>query len=100
MLVLADTGILLRLIHRTDPQHAAVRSAVLHLRARGHMLMTASQKLAEFWNVSTRPSTARGGFGLSIAETEKRLRIIERLFRVLPDTPAAYPIWRRLVVSH
>ena len=56
--------------------------------------------MAEFWNVCTRPATARGGFGLSIADADRRLRIIERLFRVLPDNPATYQAWRALVVAH
>jgi hypothetical protein len=37
--------------------------------------------------------------GLTIPETERRLRIIERLFLVLPDSPATYGHWRKLVVS-
>jgi predicted nucleic acid-binding protein len=43
---------------------------------------------------------ARCGFGLTVAEADRRLRIIERLFQVLPDTIAAYPLWRQLVVTH
>jgi predicted nucleic acid-binding protein len=34
---------------------------------------------------------------LSIAETARRLRIIERLIQVLPDAPAAYANWRTLI---
>ena len=55
MAVLADTGILVRLLERTDPQHAVVRQAVRTLRARGARLVTAPQNMAEFWNVCTRP---------------------------------------------
>jgi predicted nucleic acid-binding protein len=99
MLVLADTGILLRLQEPTDPQHAAVRQAVRLVRQRGHRCVTAPQNAAEFWNVCTRPAAARGGFGLSVAEAERRLRVVERLFPVLPDSPAVYPAWRRIVVS-
>ena len=40
------------------------------------------------------------GYGLSIAEADRRLRVIERLFQVLPDSPAAYQAWRRLIVTH
>jgi hypothetical protein len=35
MAVLADTAILVRLLERTDPQHAVVRQAVRALRIRG-----------------------------------------------------------------
>ena len=58
------------------------------------------RKRNEFWNVWTRPATARGGFGLSVEETQRRLRLIERLLRVLPESPASYSIWKQLVVRH
>jgi predicted nucleic acid-binding protein len=100
MLVLADSGILLRLLERTDPQHTIIRQAIRLLRGQGNTPVTSPQNIAEFWNVSTRPATARGGLGLSVQETEHRLRIIERLFQVLPDSPAGYPLWRQLVAQH
>jgi predicted nucleic acid-binding protein len=100
MLVIADTGILLRLLQRTDPQHADVRRAVWTLHGRRHRLATAPQNVAEFWNVCTRPASARGGLGLTVPETDRRARVVERLFRVLADGPAAYTAWRRLVVAH
>src|SRR5437870_83639 len=100
MLILIDTGILLRLLDRNDPQHAAVRQAIRLLRSRGDTLVLSSQTVAEFWNVCTRPATARGGLGLTVQETEHRVRVAERLFTVLPDTSAAYPLWRQLVVHH
>jgi predicted nucleic acid-binding protein len=85
MFVLVDSGILLRTLEPSDPQHVAIRGAVRTLRGRGDMLVTTAQNVAEFWNISTRPVNARGGFGLSITETARRLRIIERLFHVLPE---------------
>src|SRR5947208_1541754 len=48
----------------------------------------------------TRPVTARGGYGLSVAATDRRLQTAERLFRLLPDSQATYDEWRRLVVAH
>lgn len=100
MLVVADTGILLRLLDRTDPMHADVRAAIRSLHQRGDACITSPQNAAEFWNVCTRPATARGGMGLDIMETNRRLRIIERLTPVFPDTPAAYAHWRSLTVGH
>jgi predicted nucleic acid-binding protein len=100
MFILVDSGILLRLLERTDLQHLAIRQVVRTLRSRGDTLITAPQNAAEFWNVCTRPATARGGFGLTVAEAERRLRIVERLFPVLSEHPAAYSLWRRLVVTH
>jgi predicted nucleic acid-binding protein len=100
MLVLADSGILLRLVNRTDPLHSVVRAAVRIVRGRGDTIVSAFQNVAEFWNVCTRPASARGGLGLSVAETHKRLRLIERFVRIIRDTPAAYPLWKQLVVTN
>jgi predicted nucleic acid-binding protein len=100
MLVLLDSGILLRLVNRSDPEHATVRAALRVLKQRGDSLVTAPQNIAEFWNVCTRPASARGGYGLSVAETAQRLRLLERLFGFLSETPASYPIWKHLVVAH
>jgi predicted nucleic acid-binding protein len=99
MVVLLDTGILLRLVDRNDPLHATVRSAVRAVKVRGDVLAMAAQNVAEFWNVCTRPTSARGGLGVSIAETDHRLRLLERIVSILPDSPAVYAIWRNLVVS-
>jgi predicted nucleic acid-binding protein len=100
MLILVDSGILLRLVNRSDPEHAGIRAALRFLKQRGDVLVTAPQNLAEFWNVCTRPASARGGYGLSVAETSARLRLCERLFNILQETPAAYPIWKKLIIAH
>jgi predicted nucleic acid-binding protein len=100
MLYLADSNVLLRLPQRQDPLHSLVRSAVRTLRSRGDRLCYTSQVLSEFWNVCTRPITARGGFGLTVAETDRRVRLIERRFTLLLDTPAVHIEWRRLLVTH
>jgi predicted nucleic acid-binding protein len=61
MLILADSGVFLRLMERNDPQHVAIRAMVSSLIARGDELVVATQNMAEFWNVCTRPAIARGG---------------------------------------
>ena len=94
---LIDTGILFRIFHRTDPLHAGVQAAFLHLRGSGESLCTSPQNIAEFWSASTRPTTARGGYGTSIQDTEQRVRIIEQDLTVLADKRDVYLEWRRLV---
>jgi predicted nucleic acid-binding protein len=99
MIYLADTNVLLRFAPRGPLANAVVRSAVHKLRAGGHVLRAASQNLMEFWNVATRPA-ARNGYGLSPAGADRRLRRIEQIFAMLPDSPAVYTQWRRLVVAY
>jgi predicted nucleic acid-binding protein len=97
---LADTNILLRFLLRYDPAYLAIRQAVRILKTRREQLVTTPQNITEFWNVCTRPTTARGGLGLSIEATERRVRLLERHFHVLPDSPGIYQEWRTLVLAH
>jgi predicted nucleic acid-binding protein len=97
---LFDSNILLRLVHRQDAQHELVRTAVRALRQRGERGYYTSQNLGEFWNVCTRPITARSGWGRSIAATDQLARTVERIVTLLPDTPAIHTEWRRLLVTH
>jgi predicted nucleic acid-binding protein len=70
MLILADSGILLRLFEPKEPDHALIQSSVQIL-----------------------------GYGLSVAETELRLQDLEQGFSLLFEPHATYSIWRDLVVS-
>ena len=99
MQYLLDTGVLLRLVIHSDPLHGRVRRAVVLLKDQKHQVVTLSQNMAEFWNVCTRPTTARGGFGFSISSTEYRLRMIERAVSILPERPQAYLEWKRLLLE-
>lgn len=58
MLVLLDTGILLRLFDRSDTNHSAVRESLRLLHRLGHQPVIAVQNAVEFWNVMTRPATS------------------------------------------
>lgn len=98
MIYLIDTNVLLRFLHRTDPQHLIVRAAIRMLQANGHQLQATPQNFIEFWNVSTRPIN-RNGFGLTPMEANSLLQIAERLFPVLPDSHRIYPEWRKLVLD-
>lgn len=99
MFVLTDSGILLRLFEPNDPLHAIVKTAADVLTAGSNKLVTATQNVAEFWNVCTRPASARGGFGLTVTQAELRLQKVEQRFALLSEPPTLYPIWRNLVVS-
>jgi predicted nucleic acid-binding protein len=98
-LYLADTNILVRVSQREDPSYGMIRAALSSLRTAGAVLCFTSQNLAEFWNVCTRPAP-QNGYGLSIAETDRRAELIESSFTLLPDTEQVHTVWRRLVVVH
>jgi predicted nucleic acid-binding protein len=100
MAYLFDTNIFLRLANKADPAHTLAVEALRALRRRREMLCFTPQVLAEFWSVCTRPPSARGGFGLPPAEAERRARVIERYFRLLPDSAATYHEWRQLLLRH
>jgi predicted nucleic acid-binding protein len=95
---LADTNVALRWTRSSDPDHALARAAVTALRQRGEQVLITPQNLIEFWNVATRPLT-RNGFGLTPAPAEQEVVRLEAFFPLLPDTPAIYSEWRRLVVT-
>lgn len=100
MAYLCDTNIFLRLAKKNDPARQVVLDALRELRVRKEELCYTSQVLGEFWNVCTRPASARGGLGLSCAETERKARLIERHFHFLPDSLLTHQEWRRLIVAH
>jgi predicted nucleic acid-binding protein len=97
---LVDTGVLLRLFVREDPRHSLIREMVVALRVRGHVLVAALQNVAEFWNVCTRPATARGGYGVPIDEAGRRVRVMDHFVRVIHDVEATYSEWKRLVAAY
>jgi predicted nucleic acid-binding protein len=100
MQYLVDTGVWLRLFDRADALHGTIRQALQLLRSSGHSLAVCPQNIAEFWNVSTRPVSARGGYGKSVATTQRRTMFIERSARLLNESPQAYQAWRQLLVQH
>jgi predicted nucleic acid-binding protein len=99
MLCLVDTNILLRFSDRSHPSYPVIRNAVKKLRQDGYKLQVASQNCVEFWNVVTRP-IEKNGFGLTPDDAELKLRRIERLFPLFPDSHLIYSQWRRLVVTY
>jgi predicted nucleic acid-binding protein len=100
MAYLFDTNLFLRLARRNDPKRQLALEALQRLRSRKEVLCFTPQVLSEFWNVCTRPASARGGLGLSLTQTERKARLIERYFRLLPDSLATFEEWRRLIVAH
>jgi predicted nucleic acid-binding protein len=97
---LFDTNCFLRLADKNSPQRIIVLDAIRKLRSNNETLYYTPQILAEFWNVCTRPTSARGGFGLSVEQTERKANLIDKCFLILPDNPATFNDWRKLVSDH
>ena len=96
---LVDTNILLRIARRSDPQHKLIDAALAKLSLAGTTLHYTHQNIAELWNVMTRPA-ARNGFGLTAAEAESEVRVIEAGMSFLAENEAVYREWRKIVVQH
>ena len=94
---LFDSNNFLRLAEKNSAQRQIVLDAIVKLRAANEIIYYTPQVLAEFWNVCTRPASARGGLGLTIEQTERKASVIQKYFALLPENAAAFTEWRRLV---
>jgi predicted nucleic acid-binding protein len=99
MSILADTNILLRRTQPDHPSHTLAVESVAKLLAPGEPVYFKLQNISEFWNVATRPAP-NNGLGFSVPLVLGEIEKIERFLTLLPDSPAAYGEWRRLVVEH
>jgi predicted nucleic acid-binding protein len=96
---LADSNLLLRSAEERHPMQVEAVEAFRILLQRGEAVCLTAQNLYEFWVVATRP-VERNGLGMTAAEAEAELARLERQFPLLPDSPAVYQEWRRLVTEH
>ena len=99
MSVLVDTNVLLRQFEPEHAHHRAAVDSITQLILSGEPVHVTAQNIAEFWAAATRPQ-AQNGLGFAIAVVVAALEHIERVFALLPDRPAIYEHWRRLVTTH
>ncbi len=97
MSVLVDTNILLRRTQPDHPNHAVAVESVARLLSIGELVYFTFQNISEFWSVATRP-IEKNGLGFSPALVLSEVEKIEWLLTFLPDSPAIYGEWKRLVV--
>ncbi len=100
MSYLFDTNTLLRLAEKNNPLRPVVLDAIRKIRKQGDMIYYTPQIFSEFWNVCTRPTSARGGLGLSVEQAEWKVSLIEKHFVLAPDSLATFTEWRKLISSH
>ena len=99
MLVLADTNILLRRIHRAHPDHRLTRDAITYINERGDVFCVMAQNLVECWAACTSPFD-NNGLSLFIDQATKVLSRIESSVERLSDADAVYAEWRNLVATY
>src|SRR5713101_2383464 len=99
MRVLVDTNILLRSAQPSHPLCAQATHAVSKLLRQKDAVFFCPQNIAEFWNVASRPAEMNG-LGLSQEEVLEEVNSIESLLTLLPDIPAFYSVWKRIVQDH
>jgi predicted nucleic acid-binding protein len=97
--VLVDTNVLLRQFEPGHAHHRAAVDSVTRLLLIGESVHVTAQNIAEFWAAATR-SPAQNGLGLAVAVVAAALDQIERVLALLPDHPAIYDHWKRLVTTH
>lgn len=99
MAILVDSNILVFIANPAAPAYQQVLDALAILRQRGETSHIIAQNLIEFWAVATRPTNYRG-LGMNTVQAQAELARIKSLFTLLPDDPAIYLEWERLVVRH
>jgi len=99
MSVFVDTNVLLRSVQPSHPMHDPAVRTVAALIRDGEPLVVTPQIVAEFWNVSTRP-TESNGLGWSHQQALDEVTKMEGFFSLLVESAKVYSEWKRLVVAY
>lgn len=99
MRYLADTNILLRIVDKRYSNSQVTRNALKTLLRQEYDFCVTAQNLIELWNVVTRPID-KNGLGRNVRQAHRILRMLQRFFPLLPDSPAIFAEWQRLVVEY
>lgn len=90
--MLLDSNVVLRLLARSDRQHAVAEEAVAKALRSGYRLQLVPQVVMESWVVLTRPIEVNG-FGWPAAVASEALAAIMGRFPVLPENEAVFTTW-------
>ena len=97
--MLVDTSVLIRALQPHHPPFIPADRAIRLLPGRGRRLHIVAQNLIELWVVATRP-LGENGLGMTPSDAAVELGRIKSMFLFLPETPAIYPAWEALVLTH
>jgi predicted nucleic acid-binding protein len=96
---LFDANVALRLMAPHTPEHLACRRASQALLAAGHEVVLAPQVMYEFWVVSTRPTSSRGGFGWAPARAAAAMERLLQACTLCAEHERVFDLWRTLVTA-
>ena len=97
--MILDSGIVIRFLVESDPDHSRVIAKVEELTDEGWELCYAPQAIRETWNVLTRPTT-NGGYAWTPEKTSQVLRILKTSFVLLEESLGVFEQWQRLVAKY
>ncbi len=98
--VFIDSSVLVRLKDPIVPLRSLAERAIELLDAKGFHLLLSTQVLMEYWAVATRPSTARGGLGLTAEEAILDVEAYRNWFATVPEDERLFGIWWRIVQDY
>ena len=98
-MILADTNVLLRLLHPSHHHFGLAENALTSLRLRGEEFCIAPQNLIEFWAVATRPRN-ENGLGMSVDQVAKEMSGLRQFFHLLPYASEVSEVWKRIVIDY
>jgi len=100
MTYLLDTEVLLRLFDPSDPSFPAIRDVIKRLQKQPHRPVITAQNLSEFWNVTTRPSSARGGYGVPLHLAARRSAFLQSVCDLRFPNSHSLREWNELIVRY
>jgi predicted nucleic acid-binding protein len=100
MKVLVDTSILVALKGVDLTRATESQRALQALDAQGNSLFLCAQVMMEYWAVATRPASARGGLGLSIAQADADVQAFLNQFGWVDDGEQLFGTWQAIVRTY
>jgi len=98
--VLIDTSVLVRERDVNSPQHPIAVQALEKLIQEGWILLIAPQCLMELWAVMTRPTSSRGGLGLTPVQARADIARLVQIHPFLPEPENLFETWLDIVGTY
>jgi predicted nucleic acid-binding protein len=98
--ILLDTNILTCTKQAAHPDYTRVTEQLIQYITEEIELVVCPQVLYEFYVVATRPSTARGGLGLTSEEAIREIQAFQQTYSFIDDPAELFYNWRDLIVRY